>query len=115
MSTIVWIFTVVVLSPQKIVMLAERVDYENQAAHDIREYNFENSEAGFREIEKTMDKIKKKNNDPGTDCVFNLNNENKGFIRVGMFPKSIFKDHKSPESQTPRQLSEFCRKKKTGL
>jgi len=115
MSMIVWIFTLVIVSPQKIVLLAERVDYDNQATRDIREYDFDNTEAGFKEIEKKINNLKKKHNDPSEDCVFNLNTENRGFIRMDAYPKTIFKDHKNPESQTPRQLAEFCRKKKTGL
>lgn len=109
MSYTIILFTVIFMSSTEIKLMSEVVDLNHKKTISFEQFEFENSPTGFQEMEKKTNVLKSKLNLPSSDCLFNLNLENQGFIQKTTMPISNLKIDPKKITKDPNQLSVLCR------
>ncbi|XDD53352.1 hypothetical protein AB3N62_12805 [Leptospira sp. WS4.C2] len=84
MSEFLLIFTMIILSSDKIVLTMEKVNLVSKTSVEIQQFQFENTEAGFSAADKEQKRLSKDLHLPTSDCLVVLNQEKKGYIHVGL-------------------------------
>lgn len=115
MSEFLIVFTLVVTSPDKLILTAERVNLAHKRSEGVQEFTFANTETGFAAAEKQQKKLREIGKDPATDCLVVRNVEKKGFIHAGLGHFDNLPEAAAKPAATVTELAALCRKKKAGF
>lgn len=115
MSEFLIVFTLVVTSPDKLILTAERVNLAHKSSEEVQQFTFANTEAGFAAAEKQQKTLRDKSHDAAADCMVIRNPEKKGFINAGMRHFDNLPEASQKPGATVAELAALCRRKKAGF
>ncbi|EOQ97552.1 hypothetical protein LEP1GSC195_0279 [Leptospira wolbachii serovar Codice str. CDC] len=112
MSEFLLIFTMVILSPDKIILTMEKVNLVSKTSLEIQQFQFENTEVGFSAADREQKRLRKDLHLPASDCLVVLNKEKKGFIHVGLSHLGNLPEAANITEPNIEKIVALCRMKK---
>ncbi|AYV57721.1 hypothetical protein [Leptospira kmetyi] len=106
MSEFLVIFTLLILSPNDLKLISEKINVRTGHSEGKTEFAFENTKSGFSRASDKMNSLK--GNEPSRECLINLSETDGGFY--GLPVKNSPKNLGETKGLNPTELADLCKK-----
>ncbi|TGM03808.1 hypothetical protein EHQ76_09205 [Leptospira barantonii] len=106
MSELLVIFTLLILSPNELKLISEKINVRTGSSEGKIEFVFENTKSGFSRASDKMNSLK--GNEPSRECLINVSETDGGFY--GLPVKNSPKNLGEIKGLNHVELADLCKK-----